>query len=176
MCAPFVTLALSDHTHAGTAHTEAATQGVAQSSFYEDDDEDEDQGGAPPDAAVWSFLTFVGTASMTLPITGDTKSTEWKSGFKDKESYFWLGSLPDDAPSFEEQEGVKAIGYPEAFEGHKDEQTLNKVFAQDLIDLQYHIMARNQKRNLNDGVYYEHSQSRVYNCFDINFVESGVAI
>ena len=172
----FVTLALSDHTHAGTAHTEAATQGVAQSSFYEDEDEDEDQGGAPPDAAVWSFLTFVGTASMTLPITGDTKSTEWKSGFKDKESYFWLPSLPDDAPSFEEQEGVKAIGYPEAFEGHKDEQTLNKAFAQGLIDLQHPIMARNQKRNLNDGVDYEHSQSRVYNCFDINFVESGVAI
>ena len=76
MCSP---RALSDHTHAGTAHTEAATQGVAPSSFYED--QSKDQHGAPPNAASWSFFTYVGTASLTLPITGDTKSTEWKAGF-----------------------------------------------------------------------------------------------
>ena len=43
--------ALSDHTHAGTAHTEAATQGVAPSSFYADPSKD--QHGAPPDAAAF---------------------------------------------------------------------------------------------------------------------------
>lgn len=161
------------HTHAGTAHTEAATQGVAPSSFYADPSKD--QHGAPPDAAAWSFFTYVGTASLTLPITGDTKSTEWKSGFKDKESYFWLDSLPADAPPFEEQEDVEAIGYPEAFEGHADEQALNKAFAQNLINLQGKIIERNIKRHNGDSCYTP-AQSRVYNCFDINFVESGVAI
>ena len=106
---------------------------------------------------------------------GDTKSTEWKSGFKDKESYFWLDSLPADAPDFAEQQEVEAIGYPEAFEGYADEQALNQAFAQHLIDLQGEIIARNIKRNNRDPCYTP-AQSRVYNCFDINFVESGVAI
>ena len=145
---------------------------MAQSSFYAD--EDDDQGGAPPDAAAWSFMTYVGTASMTLPITGDTDSTEWKSGFKEKESYFWLDSLPAGVPTYDEQKGVKAVGYPEAFEGHPEEQKQNQHFAQELIDLQGDIMARNKKRNHGDG--YTPAQSRVYNCFDINFVESSVGI
>ena len=146
---------------------------VAPSSFYADPSKD--QHGAPPDAAACSFFTYVGTASLTLPITGDTKSTEWKSGFKDKESYFWLDSLPADAPDFAEQQEVEAIGYPEAFEGYADEQALNQAFAQHLIDLQGEIIARNIKRNNRDPCYTP-AQSRVYNCFDINFVESGVAI
>ena len=173
VCSP---RALSDHTHAGTAHTEAATQGVAPSSFYADPSTDPDPAhGTPPNAASWSFFTYIGTASLTLPITGDTKSTEWKSGFKDKESYFWLDSLPADAPDFAEQQEVEAIGYPEAFEGYADEQALNQAFAQHLIDLQGEIIARNIKRNNRDPCYTP-AQSRVYNCFDINFVESGVAI
>ena len=97
------------------------------------------------------------------------------AGFKDKESYFWLDSLPADAPPFEEQEDVEAIGYPEAFEGYADEQALNKAFAQNLINLQGKIIERNIKRHNGDSCYTP-AQSRVYNCFDINFVESGVAI
>lgn len=172
LCSP---CALSDHTHAGTAHTEAATQGVAPSSFYED--QSEDQHGSPPNAASWSFFTYIGTASLTLPITGDTTSTEWKSGFKEKASYFWLDpdSLPAGVPALEEQPEVKAIGYPEAFEGYSEEQELNKDFAQNLIHLQGEIIARNKMRH-NEDPCYTPAQSRVYNCFDINFVESGVAI
>ena len=170
VCSP---RALSDHTHAGTAHAEAAIQGVAPSSFYADPSED--QHGAPPDAAAWSFFTYVGTASLTLPITGDTKSTEWKAGFKDKASYFWLEKRPAGVPRLERQPDVEAIGYPEAFKGHPKEQAMNKAFAQKLIDLQGEIIKRNIKRNDKDPCYTP-AQARVYNCFDINFVESGVAI
>ena len=170
VCSP---RALSDHTHAGTAHAEAAIQGVAPSSFYAEPSKD--QHGAPPDAAAWSFFTYVGTASLTLPITGDTKSTEWKAGFKDKASYFWLEKRPAGVPRLERQPDVEAIGYPEAFKGHPKEQAMNKAFAQKLIDLQGEIIKRNIKRNDKDPCYTP-AQARVYNCFDINFVESGVAI
>jgi len=163
------------HTHAGTAHAEAATQGVAQSAFYTD--ETLDQQGSPPDAMAWSFVTYVGTASLTLPITGDTDSTEWKSGFKEKESYLWQ-PLPHDAAPCQDQKPVEPIGYPAAFEGkHKesrDEQAVNKNFATDLIVLQDKIMCRNQKRHKGEG--YVPALSRAYNCFDVNFVESSVGI
>ena len=163
------------HTHAGTAHAEAATQGVAQSAFYED--EKLDQQGSPPDAMAWTFFTFIGTASLTLPITGDTNSTEWKSGFKEKESYLWQ-PLPHDADACEDQKPVEPIGYPAAFEGeHKEsgnEVVVNKKFATDLVALQEAIMKRNQKRHTGEG--YVPALSRAYNCFDVNFVESSVGI
>jgi len=163
------------HTHAGTAHAEAATQGVAQSAFYKN--ETLDQQGSPPDAMAWTFFTYVGTASLTLPITGDTDSTEWKSGFKEKESYLWQ-PLPHDAAPCQDQKPVEPIGYPAAFEGkHKesrDEQAVNKQFAVDLIELQKAIMGRNQKRHKGEG--YVRALSRAYNCFDVNFVESSVGI
>ena len=146
---------------------------MAPSSFYED--QSNDQHGSPPNAASWSFFTYVGTASLTLPITGDTTSTEWKSGFKEKASYMWLDPLPAGVPALEEQPDVQAIGYPEAFEGYSEEQDLNKAFAQNLITLQGEIIARNKMRHSGDSCYTP-AQSRVYNCFDINFVESGVAI
>ena len=66
------------------------------------------------------------------------------------------------------------MGFPEAFAGFPDEVAVNKKFAEDLVRLQGEIVARNKRRRAGDG--YPPALQRVYNCFDVNFVETSIGI
>ena len=78
------------------------------------------------------------------------------------------------APAPADQPPVEPVGYPKAFEGFPDEIAANKAFATGLIALQQKIMERNKARHAGDGV--PPALARAYNCFDVNFVESSIAI
>ena len=78
------------------------------------------------------------------------------------------------APAPADQPPVEPVGYPKAFEGFPDEIAANKAFATGLVALQQKIMARNKARHAGDGV--PPALARAYNCFDVNFVESSIAI
>jgi len=163
--ATFIYYVTGYHTHAGTSHIEAVQDGVAPSAW---NDSTTDL-GAPPVSAMWSTFTYIGTASLTLPITGDTCSTEWKCGFAGKVKY--QIPIPDDAA---DQPEIQAVGYPEFFKSD-EEKEVNHQFVLDLLELQKNITSRNNKRfECAEGS--SKAFCRPYNAFDVNFVEMSVAI
>jgi hypothetical protein len=114
---------------------------------------------------LYKDVTFVRTANLRLPITGDPASTEQRSGFREKMSY--QVPLPRDAAT---QRKVEPRGYPEFFECPA-EQKVTVDFAKKLVRLQEQIIKRNEERSRG-----KRATSRVFNSFDINYVENGVAI
>merc|ERR1712032_1601569 len=98
-----------------------------------------------PNSDMWETFTFIGTASLTLPITGDSCSTEQKCGFGDKTSY--QNPSPSDAVH---QPPIQPIGYPDLFET-PEEKAVNKRFVEDLLVLQGEIVGRNKQRHNCEG-------------------------
>jgi len=155
------------HTHAGNLHLPVSQSGIAPGQWYVDGNLDAST--APPNSDMWETLTFIGTASLTLPITGDSCSTEHKCGFADKTSY--QNPAPHDAVH---QPPIQPIGYPDFFET-PEEKAVNKRFAEDLLVLQGEIVGRNKQRHkCEDGRV--NAVCRVFNTFDVNWVEMSVGI
>jgi len=165
--ATYIYYVTGHHTHVGNLHLAAAQTGVAPSQWYEDGQLAAN--ASPPNSDMWATITFIGTASLTLPITGDTCSTEHKCGFADKASY--QNPAP---PNAVHQPPIKAVGYPDLFDTDA-EKAVNKRFVEDLLDLQKVIVARNKARHAcKDGLVK--AVCRPYNCFDVNWVEMSVGI
>ena len=155
------------HTHAGNLHLSVTQSGIAPGLWYEDGNLDSST--APPNADMWETITFIGTASLTLPITGDSCSTEQKCGFAEKKSY--QNPAPNDAVH---QPPIQPIGYPDFFETEK-EKAINKRFVVDLLALQSKIVQRNKLRHACQGGRVN-AVCRVFNTFDVNWVEMSVGI
>lgn len=155
------------HTHVGNLHLSASQSGVAPSQWYESGNLA--ASSSPPNSDMWTTFTFVGTASLTLPITGESCSTEQKCGFAAKKSY--QNPAPPDAVH---QPPIQAIGYPDFFDT-PEEKAVNKQFVQDLLDLQGTIVRRNQERHECVGERVD-AVCRVFNTFDVNWIEMSVGI
>ena len=155
------------HTYAGTVHNECVQSGVAPSKWYEDGTFD--RGSSPPNPALWAAFTCIGTASLTLPITGDTCSTEQTCGFADKTSY--QNPLPSDAVFHKD---IKPVGYPELFDT-KEAKEINKLFVVELLELQKTIIQRNKERHSCTGDRVD-AVCRPFNAFDANYIEMSVGI
>lgn len=166
--ATYVFFVTGYHTHVGSIHHEAMKPGIGPSMWYADLSLDQ-KGGSPPNSYAWKYITFLQTAALRHPITGDACSTELKCGFADKIDY--QVPLPDNAVS---QRPIQPVGYPNFFPDQKSKD-INKKFVENLIALQGVIIKRNKNR-FYCGDDLPKSLCRVFNAFDVNYVELSVAI
>lgn len=155
------------HTQVGSIHHDATRPDVAPASWFEDGDD------AMPNSYFYTLSIFYLTADLRLPLIGDTCATEHKCGFANKTDF--QSPKPRDAVT---QPPITPRGYPDIFQD-QSAKDINARFMASLLDMQQVITERNRARFQcvdNDDTCTIPAVCRVFNSFDLNYIESSIGI